>query len=147
MSDNVTPLFGDKNPPQSKTEEAKAQAFPVQPLWRKGAEYMDMGMLSITEWIPITKEGERDTTRQNIFLGKTDLNIPGMGQIPLPFMLPAPNLSVAVAMYGTTLERAAKTFVHKLQQDQLDKSKQIILPGMSPTPQPQQRGGRPPSFP
>ncbi len=97
----------------------------------------DLKIANIQRLIPIHLDGSEDSSRETIFLGRTQLNSP-QGPIPIQAKLSAKTLEQAMDMFPKAMEAETQKVVESFrqmqqQQEQQKKAKQsnIIVPGMN----------------
>jgi hypothetical protein len=94
----------------------------------------DLKIANIQRLIPIHLDGSEDSSRETIFLGRTQLNSP-QGPIPIQAKLTAKTLEEAMDLFPKAMEtETQKVVAHfkKMQEQQKkDKESRIIVPGMN----------------
>lgn len=101
--------------------------------------FSDLKVGSIRRLVPVTAEGEDDSSREVIFEGSASLMTPA-GSLPLSFELEADNLSTAIDQFPDAVNVAAEKAIDELKEMQRQQSQQIQVPGQGGGGQ--QGGGR-----
>lgn len=97
----------------------------------------DLKIANIQRLIPINLDGTEDSSREPIFLGRTQLSTP-QGPIPIQGKLEAKTLDEAMDLFPKAMEIETQKVVEsfkRMQQQQEQKQKEeksrIIVPGMN----------------
>jgi hypothetical protein len=97
----------------------------------------DLKIANIQRLVPVNIDGTEDSSRDTIFLGRTQLSTP-QGPIPIQSKLEAKTLEEAMDMFPKAMEVETQKVVEsfKQMQEQQDKQKKaessrIIVPGMN----------------
>lgn len=90
--------------------------------------FSDLKVGSIRRLVPVTAEGEDDSSREVIFEGSASLMTPA-GSLPLSFELEADNLSTAIDQFPDAVNVAAEKAIDELKEMQRQQSQQIQVPG------------------
>lgn len=90
--------------------------------------FSDLKVGSIRRLVPVTAEGEDDSSREVIFEGSASLMTPA-GSLPLSFELEADNLSTAIDQFPAAVNVAAEKAIDELKEMQRQQSQQIQVPG------------------
>ena len=83
---------------------------------------------SIRVLTPITKEGDRDLTREVIYLGETQIKTQ-MGPLPINFEIKAATLGEAVEAYGEAAKQGVQETIAKLEEMRKQAASKIVTPG------------------
>lgn len=93
----------------------------------------DLKIASIQRLIPIHLDGSEDSTREPIFLGRTQLSTP-QGPIPIQAKLEAKTLEEAMDIFPKAMEaetrKVVESFRRMQEQQKKTKDSRIIVPGM-----------------
>ena len=97
----------------------------------------DLKIANIQRMVPVNVDGSEDTSRELIFLGRTQLSTP-QGPIPIQAILEAKTLEEAMDLFPKAMEAETQKVVESFkqmqeQQEQQKKAEQsrIIVPGMN----------------
>jgi hypothetical protein len=90
--------------------------------------YTDSRIGSIRKMIPVTADGETDTSRQVQYVGSTQIMTPG-GALPLSFEIEADTLAGAVAGFGEAARLAVERTMEELKEMQRQQASSIVVPG------------------
>ncbi|ROO33648.1 hypothetical protein [Salinisphaera orenii] len=90
--------------------------------------FSDLKVGSIRKLIPVTREGEDDSSRDVRYEGSASLMTPA-GNLPLSFELEADNLSDAIDKFPDAVNAAAERAIEELKEMQRQQSQQIQVPG------------------
>jgi len=106
--------------------------------------FTDLKVGSIRRLVPVTKEGEDDSSRDVRYEGSASLMTPA-GNLPLSFELEADTLSGAIDQFPDAVNTAAERAIDELkemQRQQSQQSQQIQVPGQGGYGGGQQGGGQ-----
>lgn len=90
--------------------------------------YTDSRIGSIRKLIPVTLDGEQDTSRSVQFIGSTQIMTPG-GALPLSFEIETETLEGAVAGFGDAAKIAVERTMEELKEMQRQQASSIVVPG------------------
>lgn len=90
--------------------------------------FSDLKVGSIRKLIPVTREGEDDSSRDVRYEGSASLMTPA-GNLPLSFELEADTLSGAIDQFADAVNVAAERAIDELKEMQRQQSQQIQVPG------------------
>jgi hypothetical protein len=90
--------------------------------------YTDSRIGSIRKMIPVTLDGEQDSSRPVQFVGSTQIMTPG-GALPLSFEIEAKTLEDAVAGFGDAAKVAVEKTMEELKEMQRQQASSIVVPG------------------
>jgi hypothetical protein len=97
----------------------------------------DLKIANIQRMVPVNVDGSEDTSREPIFLGRTQLSTP-QGPIPIQAILEAKTFEEAMDLFPKAMEAETQKVVESFkqmqaQQEQQKKTEQsrIIVPGMN----------------
>lgn len=90
--------------------------------------YTDGRIGSIRKLIPVTLDGEQDSSRQVTFVGSTQIMTPG-GALPLSFEIETDTLQGAVAGFGDAAKLAVERTMEELKELQRQQASSIVVPG------------------
>lgn len=90
--------------------------------------FTDLKVGSIRRLVPVTKDGEDDSSREVRYEGSASLMTPA-GSLPLSFELEADTLSGAIDQFPDAVNAAAERAVEELKEMQRQQSQKIQVPG------------------
>lgn len=90
--------------------------------------YTDSRIGSVRKLIPVTLDGEPDTSRPVQYFGSTQIMTPG-GALPLSFEIEAATLKEAVAGFGEAAKQAVHETMEELKEMQRQQASSIVVPG------------------
>ena len=90
--------------------------------------YTDRKVGTITKLVPVTAEGEQDSSRETIFLGATQIMTPA-GALPINFEIEATNLEDAAEKFGELAKQQMEATIAELQKLQREQASSIVVPG------------------
>ena len=90
--------------------------------------YTDSRIGSIRKMIPVTLDGELDSSRPVQFFGSTQIMTPG-GALPLSFEIETDSLEGAVAGFGDAAQIAVERTMEELKEMQRQQASSIVVPG------------------
>ncbi|WP_300464746.1 cytoplasmic protein [Desulfobacula sp.] len=97
----------------------------------------DLKIANIQRMVPVHVDGSEDTSREPIFLGRTQLSTP-QGPIPIQAILEAKTLEDAMDLFPKAMEAETQKVVESFKQMQAQQAQQkkaeqsrIIVPGMN----------------
>lgn len=93
--------------------------------------FSDQKTGSIRRLVPVTPEGEIDTSRPVQYIGSAQVMSP-MGAIPISFTLDAATVGEAAEKFGAAAEKAIEETARELEQMRRDAQSQIMVPGQKP---------------
>lgn len=100
----------------------------------KETSITDLKIGGIQMLTPINMDGSKDSRRESVFLGRTQLNTP-QGPIPIQAKLEAATLSDALDLFPQAMRTETQKVMESLRrlQEQQKKAKdsRIIMPGMN----------------
>ena len=95
--------------------------------------FSEMEAGSIRRMLPVTPNGDPDTSRAPIYLGSLQLMTPE-GPLPIQAHLPANNLKEAMAVFPATMKAAVESLMEEVEkmarENRKEKDSRIIVPGM-----------------
>lgn len=112
MSDISTPPDVHMNPEAMSREEI----------------FTDGVLGSIRKLIPVTADGDEDTSRSVQYFGTTQIMTPA-GPLPINFEIPATTLREAIAGFGSTAKETAMQTMEELREMQRRQASSIVVPG------------------
>ncbi len=77
--------------------------------------------------IPITRQGEEDSTRKRLFVGQTQL-WSQMGPIPINFEINAENLEQALEAFPAAAQEGIKQTLKEAEEMRRQQESQIVVP-------------------
>ena len=97
--------------------------------------YTDLSMGSIRRLVPVTVDGEADSSRPTRFQGQAAMMTPA-GQLPLNFEIEADDLAGAVAAFSDAVNAEASRVMEELRdlQRKQELASPIIQPGAAGAP-------------
>ena len=94
----------------------------------------DLKIANIQRLIPVNIDGSEDSTRETIFLGRTQLSTP-QGPIPIQAKIEAKTLDEAMDLFPKAMEvetqKVVESFKKMQEQQQKKEQSRIIVPGMN----------------
>jgi len=97
----------------------------------------DLKIANIQRLIPVHLDGSEDSSREAVFLGRTQLTTP-RGPVPIQAQLTAKTLEEAIDMFPKAMEVETQKVVEsfkQMQEQQVQQKKaeqsRIIIPGMN----------------
>jgi len=90
--------------------------------------YTDSRVGTIRKMIPVTVDGEPDSSRSVQFVGSTQIMTPG-GALPLSFEIEADTLEAAVAGFGDAAKLSVERTMEELKEMQRQQASSIVVPG------------------
>ncbi|WP_299980927.1 cytoplasmic protein [Desulfobacula sp.] len=94
----------------------------------------DLKIANIQRLVPVHLDGSEDSSRETIFLGRTQLSTP-QGPIPIQAKLAAKTLEEAMDTFPKAMEAETQKVMESFRQMQEQKKKaeesRIIMPGMN----------------
>lgn len=90
--------------------------------------YTDSRVGTIRKLIPVTLDGEQDSSRAVHFVGSTQIMTPG-GALPLSFEIETDTLEGAVNGFGDAARLAVERTMEELKEMQRQQASSIVLPG------------------
>lgn len=109
---------------EEKKEEAKME---VKNLYREEI-YTDREIGNIRVFVPVTPEGEKDTTRPAIYTGETHI-LTQLGTLPISFEIDAANLTEACEKYQDAAKAGIEKTMKELQELRRQAANKIVMPG------------------
>lgn len=97
---------------------------------------------SIRRLTPVTAAGERDDSRDVLYLGETQL-MTQAGALPLNFEIPAQSLDEAVGKFGEHADAALKQTLERLEEMRREQASGLYVPGQGGGGMPGGGGGMP----
>lgn len=90
--------------------------------------YTDLKVGQIRRLIPVTANGDDDSSRDICYEGQANLMTPA-GSLPLSFELEVDNLADAVAQFPDAVNVAAEKAINELKEMQRQQGQKIQMPG------------------
>lgn len=90
--------------------------------------FTDLKVGTIRKLIPVTREGEDDSSRDIYYEGSASLMTPA-GSLPLSFELEADDLSTAIDKFPEAVNAAAERAIEELKEMQRQQGQRIQIPG------------------
>ena len=90
--------------------------------------FTDSRVGTIRKMIPVTLDGQTDTSRPMQFIGSTQIMTPG-GALPLSFEIETDSLEGAVAGFGDAARLAVERTMEELKEMQRQQASSIVVPG------------------
>jgi hypothetical protein len=91
----------------------------------------DLKVGTIQRLVPIKTDGSRDTAREVIFVGQTQL-LSQAGPVPVSARIEAADLEEALRKFPETMQRAVDRLVEQVKQLQREQLSRIVVPGQTP---------------
>lgn len=89
--------------------------------------FTDQRIGTIRKMIPVTIEGELDSSRPVQFIGQAQMMTPS-GALPLHFELEVSTLQEAIEQFGDAAEAALKRTIEELKEMQRQAASSIVIP-------------------
>jgi hypothetical protein len=99
----------------------------INDLWREET-FTDRRVGSLQHLTPIGPDGNRDDTRQDVYVGQTQILTPA-GALPLSFEIEASSLNDAVEKFGENAQIALAEAMERLEEMRRESASSIIVPG------------------
>ena len=90
--------------------------------------FTDSRIGTIRKLVPVTLDGEQDSSRKIQFIGSTQIMTPG-GALPLSFEIETETLEGAVAGFGDAAKVAVERTMEELKEMQRQQASSIVVPG------------------
>jgi len=90
--------------------------------------FTDLEVGSIRRLTPVKADGTTDPSRPLRFLGQTQL-MTRAGPLPIEMPIEASSLQDACAKFGAALEAAMQRLAAQIERQQIEQSRQIVVPG------------------
>lgn len=92
------------------------------------ATFTDRRVGTVQRLTPVNGDGSRDESRQEIFVGQTQILTPA-GALPLSFEVEAASLEEAVGKFGDSAKEALADAMQRLEELRREAASSIIVPG------------------
>ncbi len=89
--------------------------------------FTDNAVGSIRRLTPVTADGADDDSRQQTFVGSTQV-LTNAGPLPLNFEIPAASLGEAIAGFGEAAREAFEQTMEELREMQREQASSIVVP-------------------
>ena len=93
--------------------------------------YTDRQVGSLQILTPVNKDGSTDFSRQQMFVGQTQILTPA-GALPLSFEIEAKSLEEAIEKFGDSAQGALTGTMQRLEEMRREAASSIIVPGSDP---------------
>ncbi len=90
--------------------------------------FTDRRVGSLQRLTPVKPDGTRDESREDIFVGQTQILTPA-GALPLNFEIDASSLNDAVTNFGDSAKTALAEAMERLEELRRESASSIIVPG------------------
>jgi hypothetical protein len=90
--------------------------------------YTDRRVGSLQILTPVNADGTSDNTRQQLYVGQTQILTPG-GALPLSFELEATTMKEAIEKFGEGAKSALAEAMQRLEEMRRESASSIIVPG------------------
>jgi len=87
--------------------------------------FTDLKIGWIRRLTPVTHDGNRDKTREPLFIGQTQLVTP-QGPIPIQCQIPAKTLPEAIKKFPEVMELTIKNMIERAKEMQRESTSRII---------------------
>ncbi len=111
--------------PANDPREAEMQLDPKD-MYREES-FTDRRVGSIRCLIPVTREGDEDSSRQRLFIGQTQL-WSQMGPVPINFEINADNLSQAIDGFAAAAQEGVQQTLREAEEMRRQQESQIVVP-------------------
>lgn len=92
--------------------------------------FTDRRVGSILRLTPVTADGTRDSAREIVYLGQTQV-LTQAGALPINFEIAADSLKAAAEQFEQAAEQAVDETLEQLKQMQREAASSIVMPGSS----------------
>jgi hypothetical protein len=92
--------------------------------------FTDNKIGTIRRMTPVTAQGEKDASRDIVYIGSTQMMTPA-GPLPLNFELTGASLAEAAGNFGDAANQALEETMKELQEMRRQQASQIVIPGQS----------------
>jgi hypothetical protein len=89
--------------------------------------FTDLKVGWIRRLTPVTPDGNRDKSREPLFIGQTQLVTP-QGPIPIQCQIPAKTLTEAIKKFPEVMELTIKNMIERAKEIQRESTSRIITP-------------------
>jgi len=89
--------------------------------------FTDLKVGWIRRLTPVTPDGNRDKSREPLFIGQTQLATP-QGPIPIQCQIPAKTLPEAIKKFPEVMELTIKNMIERAKEIQRESTSRIIKP-------------------
>ena len=89
--------------------------------------FTDRRVGTIRRLTPVKEDGQRDTAKQVLYIGETQVLTPA-GALPIGFEIPAASLKEAAEKFGQLAREAIERTVKELQELRRQQASQIVVP-------------------
>ena len=103
----------------------------VDNLYREES-FTDLRVASIRQLIPVKRDGSRDTSREIVFIGNTNV-MSSVGPLPIESPIDAGTLEDAIEKFPEAVEEAFARLVERAKEQQREQASRIVVPGAAPT--------------
>ena len=90
--------------------------------------YTDLRVATIRRLVPVTAEGEIDTTRPMLFSGQTNL-MSQAGPLPVECPIEATDLAEAIQKFPEGIKQAVERLVEEAKEIRQREASRIVVPG------------------
>ena len=90
--------------------------------------FTDRRVGSLQRLTPVKPDGSHDDTRQDIYVGQTQILTPA-GALPLSFEIDASSVDDAVAKFGESAKAALAETMERMEELRRESASSIIVPG------------------
>jgi hypothetical protein len=109
------------------TSEKNEISMNAQNMYREET-YTDNAVGTIRRLLPVTANGEPDTTRVPQYIGSTQV-MTNAGPLPLSFEIDASSFAAAIAGFGAGARAAFERTMEELREMQRQQASSIVVPG------------------
>jgi len=106
---------------------AKRKCNLIQKDMYREESFTDRRVGSIRCLIPVTREGDEDSSRQRLFIGQTQL-WSQMGPVPINFEINADNLSQAIDAFAAAAQEGVQQTLREAEEMRRQQESQIVVP-------------------
>lgn len=92
--------------------------------------FTDQEVGQIRRMTPVTANGEKDGSRDTIYVGFTQMMTP-QGPMPLNFEIEAKNLQSAIENFSDAARKAMMETIQQIEEMQRQQASSIVVPGQS----------------
>jgi len=113
---------------QMKLEDIRIDAAN---LYREEA-YTDLQVGQIRHLVPVTSAGSRDTSRESIYVGHTNV-MSSVGPLPIECLIEAGTLEEALEKFPEAVQEAFERLIEQAKEHQREQASKIVVPGARPS--------------
>jgi len=114
------------------SEQMKLEDITIDPanLYREET-YTDLQVGQIRHLIPVTPDGSRDSSRECIYVGHTNV-MSNVGPLPIECPIEATTLEEALEKFPEAVQEAFERLIERAKEHQREQASRIVVPGAKP---------------